>query len=322
MPTTVSCLGTAPDSPWPLVYLHVMKSGGLSVDAMLRCQCSSSNAPCALLREDGPAKLKRATNGTDLLSVFDGGLLYGSTRCGGGERCAAVLRADGGALVPSDRVVAPHHSATQPCRAQVLATHDPYLAVKQRPAWRDAAYVTLLREPVARVWSFYTYVRRKSAAFQALPLVELMRTWHERSANVTGYPPHWHWQLSNAMTYQFAAASERERGTRRDDAALAAAKASLDAMAVVGVTEGMAAFEAALAKRWPRAFGAAGSGCKVPSGSSAVNPTSVALKRWHVAPLEAEAAPESDAATRRAILGRNRLDAELYEHAKRLSSRS
>ena len=72
----------------------------------------------------------------------------------------------------------------------------------------------------------------------------------------------------------------------------------------------------------PRAFGAAGSGCKVPSGSSAVNPTSVALKRWHVAPLEAEAAPESDAATRRAILGRNRLDAELYEHAKRLSSKS
>ena len=60
----------------------------------------------------------------------------------------------------------------------------------------------------------------------------------------------------------------------------------------------------------------------VPSGTSAVNPTSVALKRWHVAPLEAEAAPESDAATRRAILGRNRLDAELYEHAKRLSSKS
>ena len=58
------------------------------------------------------------------------------------------------------------------------------------------------------------------------------------------------------------------------------------------------------------------------SGSSAVNPTSVALKRWHVAPLEAEAAPESDAATRRAILGRNRLDAELYEHAKALSSKS
>ena len=56
--------------------------------------------------------------------------------------------------------------------------------------------------------------------------------------------------------------------------------------------------------------------------SSAVNPTSVALKRWHVAPLEAEAAPESDAATRRAILSRNRLDAELYEHAKRLSSKT
>ena len=48
----------------------------------------------------------------------------------------------------------------------------------------------------------------------------------------------------------------------------------------------------------------------------------MALKRWHVAPLEAEAAPESDAATRRAILGRNRLDAELYEHAKRLSSKT
>ena len=60
----------------------------------------------------------------------------------------------------------------------------------------------------------------------------------------------------------------------------------------------------------------------MPSGSSAVNPTSVALKRWHVAPLEAEAAPESDAATRRAILSRNRLDAELYEHAKRLSSKT
>ena len=72
-----------------LVYLHIMKTGGLSVDALLRCRCASSETPCAILREDGSAK--HSTNLTgDLITRFKDSMLYGSIACAGGPACTAA----------------------------------------------------------------------------------------------------------------------------------------------------------------------------------------------------------------------------------------
>ena len=72
-----------------LVYVHVMKCGGLSVDAMLKCRCASPETPCALLREDGSAKHASNASG-DLITRFRDSMLYGRAECGGGSRCMAA----------------------------------------------------------------------------------------------------------------------------------------------------------------------------------------------------------------------------------------
>ena len=65
--------------------------------------------------------------------------------------------------------------------------------------WAGGHFITVVREPTARVWSFYSYVRRKSTEFQAVPLLQLLRRWRSVTPNSTaaggGSSPHWHWQL-------------------------------------------------------------------------------------------------------------------------------
>ena len=116
------------------------------------------------------------------------------------------------------------------------------------------------------------------------------------------------------MTLQFsshdaavAAASHDTPVAAPTTASLAAAMRSLDAVPVVGVTADMAGFEAALAKHWPRTFGAGG--CAIPSGSSSKNPTS-STKILGSAPATL------DEPTRRAIANANALDVQLYARAR------
>ena len=180
MASGVRC-GLAAERHWreqPLVYIHVMKScaplqlepcqrlptlslrhdpmlssGGLSVDAMLKCRCSAANTPCAFLREDGAltgSPIARQNTSSDLLALFKRSKLFGSPSCGGGDACSAAASPAG-----QGRLELLVEGSNAPCRAQVLATHAPMRWVQSRPLWSRAAYVAVLREPVARVWSFY-----------------------------------------------------------------------------------------------------------------------------------------------------------------------
>jgi hypothetical protein len=128
-------------------------SGGLSVDAMLKCRCSAANTPCAFLREDGAltgSPIARQNTSSDLLALFKRSKLFGSPSCGGGDACSAAASPAG-----QRRLELLVEGSNAPCRAQVLATHAPMRWVQSRPLWSRAAYVAVLREPVARVWSFY-----------------------------------------------------------------------------------------------------------------------------------------------------------------------
>ena len=131
------------------------------------------------------------------------------------------------------------------------------------------------------------------------------------------FSPHWHWQLSNAMTFQLSASggsryasgpSAGPHGLSRS--ALQRAKAALVGVEVVGVTEDMAGFERLLSARWPLVFGRAG--CPIPSGPSAVNPSSK-----HA--VKGEAPILLDNRTRAAIRRLNELDTSLYELARRVT---
>ena len=52
-------------------------------------------------------------------------------------------------------------AVTAPCTAQVYATHNPYDEVRAQVPWVRARFVTVLRDPLSRVWSFFNYVTRK-----------------------------------------------------------------------------------------------------------------------------------------------------------------
>lgn len=203
-----------------------MKTGGLSIDALLKCRCSSAETPCALLREDGSAKHASNASG-DLITRFRDSMLHGRAACAGGPVCTAsgvgaVPMDEAGAATANAKVSAAlrvsrrdvgrtvTHAALLesrggPCSAQLLATHQSIAAIRARPYWAGAHTITVLRDPVARVWSFYQYVRRKSSDFQSQPLLHFLRRWRNFTPNAsaastgggtgTGVSsPHWHWR--------------------------------------------------------------------------------------------------------------------------------
>lgn len=208
-----------------LVYIHIMKTGGLSIDALLKCRCASAETPCALLREDGSAKHASNASG-DLITRFRDSMLHGRAACAGGPVCTAsgvgaVPMDEAGAATANAKAAAVQrvsrrdvgrkvtHAALLesrggPCSAQVLATHQSIAAIRTRPYWAGAHTITVLRDPVARVWSFYQYVRRKSFDFQSQPLLHFLRRWRNFTPNASaastgGGSPHWHWRKSNPM---------------------------------------------------------------------------------------------------------------------------
>ena len=291
-----------------LVYLHLMKTGGLSVGALLRCRCLSAETPCALLRDDGGAKKVRNTTG-DVVAHFKESLLLGTAACGGGPVCtAAGLPLLGSAAVrlstqekhaqSSDRTHEKQlEAAGSSCAAQLFATHEAFNEVRARPYWARARYVTVLREPAARVFSFYVYVRRKSAYFRDEPLLGLLRRWPDFRPNASIASPHHHHQLSNMMALALGrrhtdalgfGEQQRELALRPSSPAarglLQRAINALSQMDLVGVTEDLPSFERALAARWPAFFGRGG--CAIPAGDGAKN---TAARRAFVATRKQQA---------------------------------
>ena len=199
-----------------------------------------TSTPCALLREDGSAKHASNASG-DPITRFRDSMLYGDARCGGGSaRAAAGVgavpkdEAEGAKALAALRVsrkfvgrsvtheaLLEARSATgvnAPCHAQLLATHQSVAIIRGRPYWSGGHFMFIvLREPIARVWSFYNYVRRKSADFQTLPLLSSYSDGALHTPNATaaagGSSPHWHWQLSNHMTTQLGTSPLSSNGT-------------------------------------------------------------------------------------------------------------
>lgn len=145
-------------------------------------------------------------------------------------------------------------------------------------------------------------------ASSSASLLHRPKAWSTNAHNNATDPSFIYRQLSNSMTAQFSRTdASRAVDPAPTEESLAAAMRTLDAVTVVGVTEDMAGFEAALAKHWPRSFGAGG--CAIPSGSSSKNPT-------HSSAILGSAAATLDEPTRRAIADANVLDAQLYAHAR------
>jgi hypothetical protein len=150
-----------------------MKTGGLSVDALLRCRCMSASS-CALLREDGGAKHTSNSTG-DLITRFRDSMLYGSLPCAGGIKCAEAgigpisIKMAGAEVAAKARQpkLAPSVTSVQvggrishgqlleargaPCAAQILATHETFAAIRARPFWADSHFVSCAQRPTLHI---------------------------------------------------------------------------------------------------------------------------------------------------------------------------
>ncbi len=115
--------------PSAYIYWHVMKTGGLAVDEMLECACKQGPRTCAIWHRDGSNSLK------------------------GDRKCAER---------PGPSVLTTHGTPNS------LDLHEGQLDMKMADlpdivhthSWANASNITILRHPVARVWSYYAYARQ------------------------------------------------------------------------------------------------------------------------------------------------------------------
>mmetsp|Transcript_60682 Transcript_60682/g.131496 ORF Transcript_60682/g.131496 Transcript_60682/m.131496 type:complete len:335 (-) Transcript_60682:117-1121(-) len=164
-----------------LVFVHMMQSGGLSVDDFLQNSCSEhSDAACSVRRPDGARG-------------FDG-----KKACEGPSICSSH---------------APLQEDIDVCG----------------PSFKDAVHFTVMRNPVARVWSFYNYIRRWYVPWQTLTLKEVYLAMYKGQDLNEGLEEnemclHCAEQLSNAMfKHNFAGRNKT----------MDAAKSSLRSMRVI-----------------------------------------------------------------------------------------
>lgn len=264
MPSGAQCLPSHEH-----VFFHIMKTGGLALDAMLECACGFSG--CAVDRRDG----------TDI-------------RVGRSE-CLD--------------------------RPSILALHSevPHADKWLGSAWAGASNITVLREPVARVWSFYAYQRRWYTPYRERPLSYFLERPDldpdvEWGLNETGRKgprtrcEYCRRQLRNMMTYYFGLPEHEFKRCDHVDRApltadhLATASRRLRALAYVGFAEDADRLPSDLRRVWPDVFKA------VPDGACSLeseNPT-------HYGSL-----PRSpDTATRALIEAANVHDVALYRGAR------
>jgi len=192
--------------PGRLVFVHVMKTGGLSVDSFLNCRCDSTQS-CSVLHADGEVQQM------------------------GTERCSE----------PS-----------------VCTMHRGISNLNERCGFqfgRAARMVTVLRDPIERVWSFYNYLKRWYTPYQEMDLATIYKNLDtDLNENL---PKGTHClfcsgELTNAMTIRYFCKNpdlcsplEGKKAPRRSvlAKALAEAKRALSAMDSIFLTQDLDYFD-------------------------------------------------------------------------------
>ena len=167
-----------------LLFLHVMKTGGLSLDELLNCVCRGSGL-CTMLQNEGCRNHESCNR---LRGTHCGSEVHASVRSTHGE-VRALLGHSGRSGVVEDTA-----GYLQPAASLV--------------AWADATLIiTILRHPLERVWSFYHYERRWYVPYQQEPLDFFL-------AN-PALDPNAHWNLTagrlGALACRFCAQQLRNR---------------------------------------------------------------------------------------------------------------
>ena len=166
----------------------------------------------------------------------------------------------------------------------------------------STSFVTILREPLDRVWSFYWYLRRWYVPYQQIPLDVIIlhpNVALDQAKNKTRHVPcaFCRDQLFNGMTSYFSL-SFASPGDQRH---VAEAIKYLAGLSLIGDTTGLNAFVARLRKLWSPLVGSAQL-CPIPKINTNPHP--------HLS--------DAPAKMRAALATANALDMQLYDSALRL----
>lgn len=267
--------------PHQFAHLHHMKTGGTSFNSLLRCGL------------DRARSIRSADIPFYSLSECGWSHFY---RCYGGE----------------------DPSCTQNTQdAYVMEFCAPFFAVSHFN-WTGADLVTVLRNPVDRVWSMYRF--QTMSCYKCLPLKEIYnRIDNGTTEAICGECQSvCMMQLTNHLTRNLVT-GDPAKHRLSDEEMLAEAKANLHKyIAFVGVTDEIVAFSKMIGKVFPwlnETVEGSDIKCSLPHANASPSNNGCGENRGHL-PLP----DEPDEETREIIFKHNKLDMELYNEAKKIFS--
>ena len=287
-----------------VVFVHVMKTAGLSFGSQLGCLCTKLSK-CRVARRDVPGSI-------------------------GHPDCAAE---------PAS-VLTTHDSLSKVMASEWGGRDEMFAHPAPSIGGGSVAFVTILREPESRVWSYYKYTQTFSKRYRQRPLSYFLSAINQtlggdrHGSAVQAHPEEAvavatsrlelhrdDLQLTNMMARSLGAQPAELLVLPVTTATLNTALANLRQFAVVGFIDELDAFAERMSEKWPLLLASrgalderAGSGqrggesrhalCPMPHENAALNSTFVT------------ASAHPDLETRALIRDVNRVDAELYAAAK------
>ena len=288
-----------------VVFVHVMKTAGLSFGSQLGCLCTKLSK-CRVARRDVPGSIGHPDCAAEPASVL-------TTH----DSLSKVMASEWGGRVEMNANPAPSIGGNS-----------------------GASYVTILREPESRVWSYYRYKQAFSKRYRLRPLSYFLsainqtlggdrhdsashaRSDEEAAAVTPRFELHKDdLQLSNMMARVLGAQRTELLALPVTSATLNTALANLRQFAVVGFVDDLDGFAHRMSEKWPLLLSSTGapgerqgSGqrgpearhvlCPMPHENAALNSTFVT------------ASVHPDLETGSLIRDVNRIDMQLYAAAK------